>query len=560
LASLFKPNKSTYTLADGSCRTPDGKRVTKDTLGAVKTDLGPSDVYYGKYKDAHGTFRRVKLCADKSASKQILAKLVNDARLAEHGMVAIFDAHHKRPLLEHLADFEAALLAKGTSSKQVGQVISRIRRILDGCGFTFISDLSASRVQTFLADFQQIGLERVSLDQAKNKYTKAELAAALGVKPSTVTALVKRYNLEAVGKGKRRRYLRSTAEALLDRLPQGRSVQTLNFYLQAIKQFCTWLTRDRRTPDNPLAHLAGKNPKTDRRHDRRPLSEDELRLVLKTTRASRAEFRGLAGVDRYMLYVTACLTGLRKAELTNLTPVSFNLDATPPTIAVRAGYTKNRNPVVQPLPVEFAEVLRNYLMGRPDDQSVWPGTWHERAATMFRKDLEAAGIPYAVDGPDGPLYADFHSLRHAFVGLLDKSGASLKQAMQLARHSDPKLTMARYGRAQLHDLAAAIDRLPCLVATESKPALSATGTQGPEAEILPARLDRALTKPMLPDGVCVITPENSPPASSKKGGSEEPRKRQEMRTPESDCQPLRKLRPAGFEPATLGLGNRCSIP
>ena len=57
------------------------------------------------------------------------------------------------------------------------------------------------------------------------------------------------------------------------------------------------------------------------------------------------------------------------------------------------------------------------------------------------------------EGPDGPLYADFHSLRHTFVSLLDQSGATLKEAMQLARHSDPRLTMARYGRAQRHDLA-----------------------------------------------------------------------------------------------------------
>ena len=52
-----------------------------------------------------------------------------------------------------------------------------------------------------------------------------------------------------------------------------------------------------------------------------------------------------------------------------------------------------------------------------------------------------------MEGPDGPLYADFHSLRHSYIALLDKSGATLKEAMQLARHSDPKLTMAVYGRA-----------------------------------------------------------------------------------------------------------------
>ena len=111
---------------------------------------------------------------------------------------------------------------------------------------------------------------------------------------------------------------------------------------------------------------------------------------------------------------------------------------------------------------------------------VWPGNWADNAADMLRIDLDTAGVPYIVEGPAGPLYADFHSLRHSFISLLDKSGASLKVAMQLARHSDPKLTMARYGRAQLHDLGIAVDRLPSLTAevtTQSQEA-KATGTEG----------------------------------------------------------------------------------
>src|SRR5262249_21517077 len=63
---------------------------------------------------------------------------------------------------------------------------------------------------------------------------------------------------------------------------------------------------------------------------------------------------------------------------------------------------------------------------------------------------------------------------------LDKAGVSLKQAMQLARHSDPKLTIARYGRAQLHDLSSAVDCLPALAskASADKESLRATGTDG----------------------------------------------------------------------------------
>ena len=104
---------------------------------------------------------------------------------------------------------------------------------------------------------------------------------------------------------------------------------------------------------------------------------------------------------------------------------------------------------------------------------------------MLRRDLTPAGIPYTTDGPEGPLYLDFHALRHGYVALLDKAGASLKEAMHLARHTDPKLTMARYGRAQLHDLAAAVERLPRLLPDDSgagRTALRATGTAGRTAD------------------------------------------------------------------------------
>jgi hypothetical protein len=81
---------------------------------------------------------------------------------------------------------------------------------------------------------------------------------------------------------------------------------------------------------------------------------------------------------------------------------------------------------------------------------------------MLAHNLRAAGIPYVVEGPDGPLHADFHSLRHSYIALLGRSGATLKEATQLARHSDPELTMAADGRAQLHDLGQAVRRLPAL--------------------------------------------------------------------------------------------------
>jgi hypothetical protein len=82
---------------------------------------------------------------------------------------------------------------------------------------------------------------------------------------------------------------------------------------------------------------------------------------------------------------------------------------------VPSAHTKNKRLAVQPLPPEVAEALRGYLEGRPAAQPVWPGSWADNAAEMLQAALEAAGIPYTVEGPDGPLHADFHALRHSYL-------------------------------------------------------------------------------------------------------------------------------------------------
>jgi integrase/recombinase XerC len=111
-----------------------------------------------------------------------------------------------------------------------------------------------------------------------------------------------------------------------------------------------------------------------------------------------------------------------------------------------------------------AAELGAYLAGKPAGERVWPGTWWTRTADMIRIDLEAAGIPFAVPGPDGrPLAADFHALRHTFGVLAERGGATLREVTALMRHSDPKLTLKTYGRLRAHDLAAAIEKLPPVV-------------------------------------------------------------------------------------------------
>jgi hypothetical protein len=78
---------------------------------------------------------------------------------------------------------------------------------------------------------------------------------------------------------------------------------------------------------------------------------------------------------------------------------------------------------------------------------------------MIRGDLAAAGVPYVVEGPDGPEYADFHALRHSFVTALAAAGVGPKELQTLARHSDPRLTLGVYTHSSPERLAEAVGRV-----------------------------------------------------------------------------------------------------
>ena len=54
---------------------------------------------------------------------------------------------------------------------------------------------------------------------------------------------------------------------------------------------------------------------------------------------------------------------------------------------------------------------------------------------------------------------DFHAARTAFVTLLSESDVTVKEAMELARHSTPQLTMNTYARTRQDRLSAAVEKL-----------------------------------------------------------------------------------------------------
>ncbi len=243
-----------------------------------------SKKWWGRFRDEHGVEKRVPLATDKGAAQSMLNTLVIKAERRAAGRIDAFDDHMKRPLSEHVDDFEHYQRSKGNSEQHVGEVSEKVRRIVKGCNWTMIRDISASGTQRYLADLRTGGL----------------------------------------------------------------SVQTSNHYLRAIKQFSRWLVRDRRMPDDPLAHLAMLNVKTDRRHDRRALTADEFSRLIDAAMVG-PEVVCIPGPDRAMMYVLAAWTGYRKTEISSLTKRSIRLDADPPTVTVAAAYSKRKRQDTQVL-------------------------------------------------------------------------------------------------------------------------------------------------------------------------------------------------------------------
>jgi integrase len=437
----------------------DGKTVVAFLTRNGDRCRVPSPTWYGWVGG-----EKVTLCKNKTAAELMLAELIKKAELGRRGIGDPFEEQRSRPLSEHLADYRRELEARGSAPRYVDLVASRLRDLVDGCGFRLITDLSASGVMEWLADLRRSGKPLPPLPPGQEWFTSKEAGRLLGIKPASFRTVVSKNRLAGEGNGRARRYPRATVEALRERAAKGASVETTNQYLAHLKAFCAWLVRDRRTGENPVIHLEPGNAGVDRRHDRRELTADELRRLLAAARDSGKTFRGLDGRARFHLYAAACGTGFRAGGLASLLPESFDLDADPPVVSLAAKRNKSRKLKVQPLPPDVAELLRGYLAGLPAGQPVWPGTWASLrvAADMLRIDLEAAGIPYAVEGPDGPLFADFHSLRHSYLTLGSRAGIDLRTLQELAGHSTPVLT-ARYSHRRLYDLAGAVEKLPRLL-------------------------------------------------------------------------------------------------
>ena len=394
MARIFKPTITRY-VDPATC-----KRCASTDPGRQKTS-SQSKTWRGEFRDSDGILRSVTLCANKQAAQTMLNERIQESNSGDP-----FEKHRRRPLTEHVADFERHIEAKARTAQHVRQTI---RRIDSGNG---------RNRRKKLTDLDPDCFSRWRADQ---------------------------------------------------RDTNNFGVTTSNGYVTALKMFGRWLMTSRRTRMNPFISLSGLNARADRRHERRTLSPEDFSKLLTTTRSSKQSFRRLGGESRFLLYLLAGRSGLRCQELASLTARSFDFDADSPTVTIQAGDAKNGRSETLPLPRDVAQLLHQWIVARQGESDVilrigerteaplWPGSWINQAAKMMRGDLAGAGIPF--EDEEGRKF-DFHALRSQYITDLARSGVPLATTQKLARHSDPRLTARSYTRLSLTDLDAAVQQLP----------------------------------------------------------------------------------------------------
>ncbi len=269
-------------------------------------------------------------------------------------------------------------------------------------------------------------------------------------------------------------------KALQELQAAGKAGTTVQRYAETIRAFCRWCKSRGYLAHDPLEGLAGFD--TTPRARRRAMTPEEINALLEASPPHRR-----------LTYEVAFLSGLRASELRQLTPE--HLDTRRGGLRLDADMTKNRRAGFQPLPAflvkrlaafaESGEAKRLYeraYKGASVDPARAPKNPLLYVPTHTARDmdidLKAAGVPKWT--PAGKV--DFHAARVAYISLVFESGASLKEAQELARHQTAALTLNVYARARSERLAATVEAVAEKVEAAANHALSmhslAAGAEG----------------------------------------------------------------------------------
>lgn len=396
-----------------------GRQVPKSTPGARKVKER-SAKWYGQYKDLEGRRRRVPLCTDKAAARQMLAAIEREVQLGRAGVIDPYASHRKSPIAAHVADYEVHVRNRGITPRYLADLTRELKAVIDHSGARSLAELTPESVERFL-----------------------------GV-------------LEGRGSGP----------------------ATRNKYLKTAKSFTKWCLLTRRTGEDPLACLSAASRAIRRKRRaltpdelarllkaarERPLHEAlEIRigprkgsLEAKIHPDYRAEMERV-GRERSLIYKTLVYTGLRRGELEALEVRHLTLTGDRPCLALPGKDTKNGEIATIPLRADLVSDLAEWIGANKKSGTDRVFKVGEDLVRLLKRDLAKAGIPYR-DAQGRTV--DVHALRHTTATYLARAKVSPRVAQRFMRHSDIRLTMQTYIDADLLDENEALEAMPDLPIT-----------------------------------------------------------------------------------------------
>jgi integrase len=220
--------------------------------------------------------------------------------------------------------------------------------------------------------------------------------------------------------------------------------KTLNEYLATLSAFWTWLRKQSRVTVNPFELVERTDTRGKERIQRRALSDAEAIQLLK-----------VAGKN-LLAYMLPLYAGLRRNEAKTLHWSDLVLGESGGLLRIHAAVNKNRKEQALPLHRDLAKTLQQQKPAncKANDLVLVNGVPQMKE---FRQDLKKAGIPFLDERGHR---MDYHALRTTFITRLSTMKVHPRVAMELARHSDMRLTMKTYTDAGQLPLQEVMDTLP----------------------------------------------------------------------------------------------------
>ena len=370
----------------------------------------------------------VKGSPDHATTKLIAQELESKAELARRGVISPAQERcveqSGRPIREHIEEFIRTVDSRERAPRYVQQFKSRIEAFVQVAECRFLSELRPEQATAF-----RLALRARTFGRDKRKYSN----------------------------------------------------YTIREYINNLKAFTEWAWKTSRLESDPLQVIDRVDEASLRKkHPRRALSPDEFGAFLEVTQRRalwelqtirtgarrgqrvaklRPEVEAAAlakGRQRFMAYLVAFWTGLRRGELSAIEWGDLSLDNLPAKLELRKGLDKSKRGDTIALHPQVAEALREF---RPANAKASDRVFQTvPGMKVLRADLKAAGILFKTRQG----CVDLHALRKSLNTYLASQGIGQRIAQAHMRHTDPRLTAGAYTDESQLPIASAISGLPDL--------------------------------------------------------------------------------------------------